>query len=111
MQIVYFYISFLISSYFLKILKNKIKIKKQFDIYISSLKKLKVESNNSDETKIILDKISISGSKLIVYIVILLVPYLFCFLALFGLLKNYPLSIIISCLPYFYFFTIKNESI
>lgn len=111
MKIVYLLISFLISLYYLKILKKKIRIKKQFDIYLSSLTKLKVASNNSDETKIILDKISISGIKLIVYILVLLVPYLFCFLTLFGLLKNYPFSIIFSCLPYFYYFTIKNESI
>ena len=111
MKIVYSLIIFLISLYYLKILKNKIRIKKQFDIYLSSLKKLKVASNNSDETKIILDKISLSGIKLIGYILVLLVPYLFCFLTFFGLLKNYPFSIIISCLPYFYYFTIKNESI
>lgn len=111
MKIVYIFISFFISLYYLRILKSKIRIKKQFDIYLSSLKKLKLASNNSEETKIILDKISISGIKLIVYILILLVPYLFCFLSLFGLLKNYPFSIIISCLPYFYYFTKKNESI
>ena len=111
MKLFYLLISFLISFYFLNTLKNKIRIKKRFDIYFASFKELKVAFNNSDETKIILDKISISGIKLIFYILVLLVPYLLCFLASFSLLKNYSFSIIISCLPYFYYFIIKNESI
>lgn len=100
MKIFYSLIIFSISFYYLRILKEKIIIKKQLDIYLSSLNKLKVVFNNPDETKIILNKISISGIKLIAYGLVFSIPYLFCFFVLVGLLKNYTFSIIMSSLPY-----------
>ena len=111
MKIFYVFISFSISFYFLRILINKIRIKKQFDIYLYSLNKLKFLFDKSNDTKIILDKISINGIKLIMYCSVLLIPYLLCYFILIFLLDNYPLSIIISCLPYFSYFIVKNESI
>ena len=104
MKIFYLFISFSISFYLLKIFKKKFRIKKQFDIYFASLKNLKVISNKPDETKKILDEISLSGIKLISYGSVLVLPYIFCFLTSYALIKNYPLSIVFSGLPYFSFF-------
>ena len=108
MKIFYVLICFSISFYFLRIIKNKIRIKKQFDIYFSSLKDFEIAIDKPNETKIILDKISINGFKLITFALILLVPYLFCSITLFGLLKNYPLTIIFSCIPYLSYFNYQN---
>ena len=102
MKIFNILICLLISFYFLRILKKNLRIKKQFDIYIYSLYKLKLAFNNPDEVKIVLDKISISGIKLLTYGLVFLIPYLACFFLFNGLIKNYTFSIIISCLPYFF---------
>lgn len=108
MKIFYILICFSISFYYLRIFKKKILIKKQLDTYLSSLNKLKAVINNPDETKIILNKISISGIKLIADGLVFSIPYLFCFFVLVGLLKNYTFSIMISCLPYFFSYFYKK---
>ena len=108
MKIFYFLMCVSLSFYFLRLFKRKIRLKKQFDIYLFSLKELKFGSKKPYETKIILDRVSINGIKLINYSLIFLIPYLFCFITSFALFKNYTLSIICSSLPYFPFF-ISND--
>jgi len=101
MRILFLILLILISFLSLRIYGPKLRLKKFFKEYSSSIKSLALIKKNQSESNRILDNISVSGSKLILRLFALILPFLltlFCFQRMS--ITNLEISLFLSCVPY-----------
>ena len=102
-MIIFALILFLITFYLIKIIKKRIKLKKFFKAYIQSLNKLKNFKENNIPLENILNDISFSGTKLILRILIIFIPYLANYFIFSFLGLSFIIVILLASIPYLYF--------
>ena len=94
---------FILSFYFVILIKNHVKIMKDIRIYFDNLKRLKNLKDNDIPLEELLNNISSSGSKLIFKSLIIIIPYILNYLifSYFGI--PFFLNILFASIPYLYF--------
>ena len=95
---------FILSFYFVNLIKNQVKIIKDIKIYLDNLKRIKNIKDNNMPLEEILNNISSSGIKLILKSFIIIIPYILNYLifSYFGI--PFLLNILFASAPYLYFF-------
>ena len=96
MKFIFLILILIISYYSFKEIWVKIKLKKYFQKYKINLTKVISTLNNLQSED--LDKLSLSGFNLVIYLFICLLPYIICFVFVLKIINNYSFALIISSL-------------
>ena len=96
MKFIFLILILMTSYYSFKIIWVKIKLNKYFQKYKINLIKVISTLNNLQSKD--LDKLSLSGFNLIIYLFICLLPYIICFVFVLKIINNYSLALLISSL-------------
>ena len=94
MKFIFVTLIFLIGFLSFKIILIKANLNKHFQNYKKNLIKVTSSLNNLQSKD--LDKLSISGFNLVIYLFICLVPYFISFILILKIINNYTIALIIS---------------
>ena len=106
MRFIYLILILLIGSYIFKLIWEKVKLKKHFEKYKKNLIKVTSSLNNLQSKD--LDKLSLSGFKLVIYLFICLLKYLIFFIIILKIIINYTLALLISSIVFIPFLFSKK---